>query len=291
MKTFIKNLALVLGAVLLLALISYSWAEEKEVKRLKSITVYSYTPPSEETRYLQKIEHEGMKDSIFKFSQDGGKTWTTHNRNPVTHQGLESHGSTGNIFGDVLAGISTAIEKNRAFDEKYNTQHPVGYFYSNILSFNEERTRNLVSILKNYHDFIDEKSENNTPQNRLKFLKLSQKSISYAGDSYFDNRLKEIFKKLDSFKGDPAQLSEAEQSIFNTELEYLERDYEKWLSVQKALELYSKSLKPEEMTDDFLRLLDLYEVPPIDLVRQALETKRRTEAAATNSPQQECPKK
>ncbi len=281
MKTFIKNLALVITAMLLLALVSYSWAEEKEVKSLKSLTVYSYTPPSGETRYLQRIYYEGMTDPLFKFSKDGGKTWTTHAKNPVIHQEVESSGNTGNPFGDVLVGFSIA----RKFDEKYN---PVGHFYPNILSFKEEQTRNVVLILQDYHAFIDGQAENNTPQNRLKFLKSSQKSISYAGDSYFDSRLKEIFKKLDSFKGDTSQLSETEQSILNTELRYLEMYYEKWLSVKKALEFYSKSLKPEEATDDFLKLLELYKVPTIDLVHQALEAKANAQKALDPNQEEDC---
>ena len=289
MKTFIQNLVLIITTVLLLALISYSWAEEKESKQLKSITVYSYTPPSQETRYLQKVTYEGIEDPIFKFSKDGGKTWSTHDRNPVTNEGL--NGSTGSMYGDVAAGMITVLANRIEFNKNYNTDHPLGKFSPDIFSRNEAITRNVVSVLQDYDDFIDGKSENNTPENRLKFLKLTKQSVYHAGeDPYFNDRLKEIFKKLDVAKGDLSQLTEREKSILDIELEYLERDYAKWISVQKALEIYSKNLKPEEMTDSLLRLLELYEASTIDLVRQALETKARAEVAA-NSQKENCSEK
>ena len=120
---------------------------------------------------------------------------------------------------------------------------------------------------------------------------MTKQSIFHAGENpYFDTRLEEIFKKLDSLGGDISRLPEEEQAFLTIELEYLERDYEKWLSTQKALELYSKSLKPEEMNENFLMLLELYEVSTIDLVRHSLETKRRAEASA-NLQQENCFKK
>ncbi len=286
MKTFIKNIALVLVTIFLLALISYSWAEEKGIK---SITVYSHTPPSGEIRYLQKIEYEGIHDPVFKFSKDGGKTWETHDKNPITNENTDIR--TGNMYGDMAAGILTVLANRIEFNEKYNTAHPLGRFYPNIFSSNNTQTKNLIEILKRYHDFIDGKPENNTPENRLKFLKTARRSVYHVGsDSRFDTDLEELFKKLETLKGDATKLSQHEQNILNIELEYLERDYDKWLLAQKALELYSYSLFPGEVTPELLKSLELYDVSTIDLVRQALATKARAETAATSSPQQACPK-
>lgn len=291
MKTVIKNLALVITAVLLLALISYSWAEEKEVKRLKSITVYSYTPPSEETRYLQKIEHEGMKDPIFKFSKDGGKTWTTHDKNPAMDR--SSSGGTGHALTDVFLGLGMSIANQTEFNKRYNTENPLGYFYPERLSSVQEKRKAIISLLKHYNEEIDGRAENDTPENRLKFLNKVRRSMSYAGqdDPYFDTAVQEALKKLEAAHGNIDQLPETEKSILNRELRDLEKTYTHWRSMQKALEFYSRSLDAEEATPELLKLLELYDVSTLELVRQALETKARAEAAAHSSPQQECPKK